>query len=116
MAYSYLLATDYGNGYYEGRHLELSCSQRYDIASNTSVVSWNLSSVGGSNGIIPCGPTTVTINNQVVYTKGRTTTNEFPAIVHPGVTGTVFVHHDRYGKAKIECKVSTEVGRTAADV
>jgi len=95
---------------YGGRYLQLSCTQAKDVANNRSVISWTLSSVGGDVNYYSTGPTTVTINGQQVYYKGRVSwqTEEFPA-KKGSVSGTITVDHNTDGNKTIPVSLSTRI-------
>lgn len=100
---------------YDGRYLELVCTQTKDIATNKSTINWTLSVKGGSVLYYSTGPTTVKINGQTVYSVARksVSTKAFPA-AKGSVTGvqlgkTVTVPHDNEGKAEIEVVLSTAI-------
>ena len=80
---------------YQGRYLQLSCTQVKDTATNSSVINWTLSSVGGSSNYYSTGATTVTINGTVVYNLARKNwdTKVFPA-AKGSVSGAIRVYHD----------------------
>lgn len=102
---------------YEGRYLKLECSQTTDIATNTSTISWTLSSVGGSSNYYATGPTTVIINGTTVYYKARTTASSqtFPA-AKGSTSGTIQVKHNNLGDKAIAVSLSTAIFWGAASV
>lgn len=95
---------------YDGRYLELTCSQTTDIATNTSTISWTLSAVGGNSSFYSTGPTTVLINGEQVYYAGRTsyTTKKFPA-AKGSTNGTLEVKHSDNGSKTIAVSLSTDI-------
>ena len=95
---------------YEGRYLKLSCSQSKDIATNTSTISWTLTSAGGGNDYYATGPTTVTINGTEVYYKARVawTDKIFPA-AKGSTSGTITIKHDSYGSKSINVSLKTAI-------
>lgn len=96
---------------YDGRYMQLVCTSTSNgAAKNSSTVKWTLSTVGGS---VPCystGPTTVTINGTVVYSKARTayTTEAFPA-AKGSTSGSVTVPHNSDGTKSISVSFSTAI-------
>ena len=95
---------------YDGRYLKLTCSQKTDIATNKSTISWTLTSAGGDVNYYSTGPTTVTINGVQVYYQKRLEwdTETFPA-AKGSKSGTLTVEHDTYGKKKISVSLSTAI-------
>lgn len=95
---------------YDGRYLKLTCSQKTDIATNKSTISWTLTSAGGEVNYYSTGPTTVTINGEQVYYQKRLEwdTETFPA-AKGSKSGTITVDHDTYGKKKISVSLSTAI-------
>lgn len=98
------------SGSYEGRYLQLDCTQSKNIATNKSTISWTLSSVGGSSNYYSIGPTTVTINGKQVYYLGRVNwdAKTFPA-AKGSISGTIVVDHDSKGNKEISVNLSTAV-------
>lgn len=98
---------------YQGRYLQLDCTQEKDIASNKSIIKWTLKTVGQNDTYYTTGPTKITINGETVYYISRKAWNseEFPAA--PGsVSGTASVSHDNTGKASISVELSTAIYTT----
>lgn len=95
---------------YDGRYLQLVCTQSVDVATNTSTISWTLSSVGGDVNYYSTGPTTVTINGTQVYYKGRTEWNskQFPA-ARGSTGGNLKVAHANDGTKSIDVSLSTAI-------
>lgn len=95
---------------YDGRYMQLSCSQAIDIATNKSTISWTLSSIGGNSNNYSTGPTTVMINGVQVYYCPRVEwdTRKFPA-AKGSVSGTTYVDHTTDGSKSIEVSMSTVV-------
>jgi hypothetical protein len=100
---------------YDGRYLELVCTQTKDIATNKSTIDWTLYAKGGNEAYYSTGPTTVKINGETVYSVARKawSTKAFPA-AKGSVTGyelgkTPTVAHDNEGKAEIEVVLSTAI-------
>jgi hypothetical protein len=98
------------SGSYNGRYLQLYCSQSKDIATNRSTITWTLSAIGGTNNYYSTGPTSVTIAGQNVYSKGRTdwTAKVFPA-AKGSVSGTIYVDHDSKGDKSISVSLTTAI-------
>lgn len=95
---------------YQGRYLQLDCTQEKSIDTNRSVIHWTLKTVGNNDTYYTTGPTTVKINGEQVLYKARKAWNseEFPAA--PGsVSGTTSVSHDNTGKASIAVELSTAI-------
>lgn len=95
---------------YDGRYMELSCSQSIDIASNTSTISWTLSSIGGNSNYYSTGPTTVVIGGTQVYYCERKdwTTYTFPA-AKGSVSGTIDIEHDSNGYRDLTVSLKTVI-------
>lgn len=95
---------------YQGRYLQLSCTQTKDIATNKSKINWTLSSVGGSSNYYSTGATTVYINGVQVYYKARIAWDEkiFPA-AKGSVSGVTYVDHDTKGKKTISVSLTTAI-------
>ena len=106
MASSFSLKT----GSYDGRYLQLSCSQTKDIATNKSTISWTLTSTGGSVNYYDTGPTDVYIGGKHVYHRDRVAWSSyaFPA-ARGSVSGTVTIDHSADGSKTISCSVSTAI-------
>lgn len=95
---------------YEGRYLQLTISETTDAATNTSTLTWTLSSVGGTSSYYAIDATTVTINGTQVYYKARTAWDEkvFPA-AKGSTSGTIDVVHDSDGTKTIDVSFITSV-------
>lgn len=95
---------------YDGRYLQLYISETTNAITNTSTLSWTLSSIGGSVNYYSTGPTTVTINGTQVYYKARTSWSsyEFPA-AKGSVSGTITVSHNTDGSKSINIGFSTAI-------
>lgn len=95
---------------YEGRKLRLYCTSSTNIANNTSTIKWTLYSEGGSTSYYSTGPTTVTINGEQVYYKGRVShsSKTFPA-AKGSVSGSLTVTHNSDGKKSISVSLSTAI-------
>lgn len=106
MASTFILKSDA----YDGRYMRLSCSQSTDIATNTSTISWTLSSIGGSVNYYSTGPTSVVIDGTQVYYCERKdyTTQEFPA-AKGNVSGTTEIGHDTNGNKTINISLNTVI-------
>lgn len=98
------------SGSYNGRYLQLYCSQSKDIATNRSTITWKLSSIGGSSNYYSTGPTSVTIAGQQVYNESRVNwdANVFPA-AKGSVSGTIYVDHDSAGNKSISVSFTTAI-------
>jgi hypothetical protein len=95
---------------YNGRYLQLTCTQTNNIANNTSTIKWTLSSVGGSVNYYTVGPTTVMINGTEVYYKASTSwsSQAFPA-AKGSTSGTLTVNHNTDGAKSIAVSLSTAI-------
>ena len=95
---------------YDGRYLELTCTQTQNIANNTSTISWTLKSTGGSRDYYTTGPTTAKINNTQVYYKARVSysSHSFPA-AKGSTSGTITVKHNNDGSLSIPVSLSTAI-------
>lgn len=98
------------SGSYQGRYLQVSCTQTIDIATNTSKIDWTLSSVGGSSNYYSTGATTLTISDQQVYYKARVNWDAkvFPA-AKGSVSGTIYIEHNTGGDQGITVKLTTAI-------
>ena len=81
MANTYTLTSDA----YDGRYLQLSCTQVINISSNKSEIAWTLESKGGNSNYYSTGPTTVTINGTRAYYRER---KEWDSKVFPAARGS----------------------------
>lgn len=95
---------------YDGRYLQLYCTQEKDIANNQSIISWTLSSIGGKSNYYSTGPTSVIIAGNTAYycEKKHWTSYEFPA-AKGSTNGSVIVDHDSNGDKSIEIKLVTMI-------
>ena len=95
---------------YSGRYLELTITERVDVANNKSTLYWTLTSAGGSSDYYTIAETAVTINGQQVYHKDQTgwSAGIFPA-AKGAVSGTVYVAHNDDGAKTINVKFTTRV-------
>lgn len=98
------------SGSYNGRYLQLYCSQSKDIATNRSKITWTLSAIGGTSNYYGTGPTSVTIAGQQVYNKSRVNweARVFPA-AKGSVSGTIYVDHDSAGNKSISVSFTTAI-------
>ena len=98
---------------YDGRRLELSCSQEMNTTTNTSIIKWTLTSVGGGAAATyaySTGPTTVSINGVKVYYEPRVSYTEkrFPA-TKGSISGQLEVKHNADGTKAIPVSLSTAI-------
>ena len=95
---------------YDGRYLQLSWSQKKDIANNRSTITWTLSSIGGASSYYHTGATTVKINGTQVYYKERVAWDSyiFPA-AKGSVSGTTTINHGSDGTGSIKVELSTAI-------
>ena len=95
---------------YDGRYLELSCTQTQDISNNNSTINWTLTSTGGSVNYYTVGPTTVTIGGMEVYYKASTSYSSrvFPA-AKGSTSGTLTVPHNSDGGKSLMVSLSTAI-------
>ncbi|MDR1001673.1 MAG: DUF859 domain-containing protein [Oscillospiraceae bacterium] len=100
----------YKSNTYQGRYLQLVVTEKVNSASNTSALSWTLTSTGGSSNFYSIAPTKVTINGTTVYNKGATSwdTEVFPA-KKGSISGTINVTHNTDGKKTVSIGFSTAV-------
>lgn len=109
MANSFTLKTSS----YDGRYLQLSCTQTPDVSANTSTINWTLTVAGGNSSYYTTGPTTAKINNKQVYYKDRVSwsTNAFPA-AKGSTSGSMVVTHNTDGSLTIPVSLSTAIYTT----
>lgn len=102
---------------YDGRYMQLTCTQTKNAQTNTSTISWTLSTIGGSSNYYSTGPTEVFINGIQVYYEYRTDweTKRFPAS-KGSVSGTVSVSHGTDGTKSIQVSMSTVIYHSATKV
>lgn len=95
---------------YQGRYMQLDCTQTPNIASNTSTISWTLTVGGGTSNYYSTLETIVKIDGTYVYYDGGTAWNsyEFPA-GRGSVSGTHTVKHNTNGKKTIEVFLQTSI-------
>lgn len=101
----------YTSSKYDGRYLQLTITESTDAASNSSTLTWTLTSAGGAVNYYTIDETTVSINGTTVYHKGRTywDSYEFPA--RKGSTsGTLKIVHNADGtKSNVYVSFKTRV-------
>lgn len=96
---------------YDGRYLSLKVEQiSSDVATNSSVVKWTLTSTGGSVNYYATGPTKVEVAGNTVYSKTRMG-SVFPA-AKGSVSGTKTVYHDEDGTKTISIFLTTAIYTT----
>lgn len=95
---------------YQGRYMQLVCTQTRNLASNNSTISWTLTVAGGESNYYTTGETIVRINGvQVYYNAGQAwDTYKFPA-GKGSVSGTITVPHDTNGSKVIEVYLKTSI-------
>lgn len=101
----------YNSGSYDGRYLQLYIWEDVDASSNSSTLNWRLSSIGGNDNFYRIDATNVSINGEVVYSKGVTNWYDkvFPA-AKGSVSGSVKVVHNADGtKTGVAVRFSTRV-------
>lgn len=88
----------YTSSKYDGRYLQLTITESTDDASNSSTLTWTLTSAGGAVNYYTIDETTVSINGTTVYYKGRTSwdSREFPA-KKGSTSGTLTIVHNADG-------------------
>ena len=95
---------------YDGRYLQLDCVQTQDIATNSSTISWTLSSIGGNTNYYATGPTTVIIGGTTVYYQAAQgwTARVFP-VAKGSTSGTTTIYHNDDGAKTISVSLSTAI-------
>lgn len=95
---------------YEGRYLQLTITEKVDVAKNQSTLYWTLTSVGGSSLYYSIAATSVKINGTEVYSKGATdwSSKVFPA-AKGSKNGQLVVSHNADGSKKIQVDFQTRV-------
>lgn len=95
---------------YDGRYMELTCTQEQKVEENTSVINWVLTVTGGSSPCYTTGPTTVTIGGQTVYYAPIAYYNvpKFPAS-KGSVSGSLEIDHLEDGSKTLECTLQTAI-------
>ena len=98
------------SGSYDGRYMELVCTQTKDVANNKSTISWTLHSKGGNSNYYSTGPTSVTINGSQVYYLARKAWDSkvFPA-AKGSASGTLTVDHNSDGSKSISVNMTTAI-------
>lgn len=98
------------SGSYQGRYLQLYCTQTKDIATNKSTITWKLTSLGGTSSYYSIGPTSVIINGTTVYSLARKNWDSkvFPA-AKGSVSGTITVDHDSKGDKSVSVSLTTAI-------
>ena len=97
---------------YEGRYLQLSCTQTQNVANNKSQIHWRLTVLGGTSNYYTTGPTTVVINGVRVYyaAEASWSTYRFPAGKSGSfVEGDLEVNHNVDGTKSVSCSLSTAI-------
>lgn len=95
---------------YQGRYMQLVCTQTKNVASNNSTITWTLTVAGGESNYYSTLETIVRINGQqVYYNAGKAwDTYKFPAS-KGSVSGTITVPHDSNGAKTIEVYLKTSI-------
>lgn len=101
----------YTSSKYDGRYMQLTITESTDAASNSSTLTWTLTSAGGASNYYTIGETTVSINGTTVYHKDRTywDSYEFPA-KKGSTSGTLKIVHNSDGtKSNVYVSFKTRV-------
>lgn len=95
---------------YDGRYLQLTITESVDVPSNTSTLTWTLTSAGGSAVYYTIDETIITINGITVYSKARTNWDDrvFPA-AKGSVSGSLPVVHNSDGTKTATVEFFTRV-------
>lgn len=95
---------------YDGRYLQLTITESVDVPSNTSTLTWTLTSAGGSAVYYTIDETIITINGITVYSKARTNWEDrvFPA-AKGSVSGSLPVAHNSDGTKTATVEFFTRV-------
>lgn len=95
---------------YDGRYLQLTITESVDVPSNTSTLTWTLTSAGGSAIYYTIDETIITINGITVYSKARTNWEDrvFPA-AKGSVSGSLPVVHNSDGTKTATVEFFTRV-------
>lgn len=95
---------------YDGRYLQLTITESVDVPSNTSTLTWTLTSAGGSAVYYTIDETIITINGVTVYSKARTNWEDrvFPA-AKGSVSGSLPVVHNSDGTKNANIEFFTRV-------
>ena len=105
------MAWSYTSNTYEGRYLRLDITETVNASSNSSTLTWKLTSAGGSVNYYTIGTTTITINGTQVYYKAQTdwSTRTFPAATG-STSGTLTIKHNADGtKTGVSVSFKTRV-------
>lgn len=95
---------------YDGRYLQLTITESVDVPSNTSTLTWTLTSAGGSAVYYTIDETIITINGITVYSKARTNWEDrvFPA-AKGSVGGSLPIVHNSDGTKTATVEFFTRV-------
>lgn len=95
---------------YDGRYLQLTITESVDVPSNTSTLTWTLTSAGGSAVYYTIDETIITINGITVYSKARTNWEDrvFPA-AKGSVSGSLPIVHNSDGTKTATVEFFTRV-------
>lgn len=95
---------------YDGRYLQLTITESVDVPSNTSTLTWTLTSAGGSAVYYTIDETIITINGVTVYSKARTNWEDrvFPA-AKGSISGSLPVVHNSDGTKNANIEFFTRV-------
>lgn len=95
---------------YDGRYLQLTITESVDVPSNTSTLTWTLTSAGGSAVYYTIDETIITINGITVYSKARTNWEDrvFPA-AKGSVSGSLPIVHNADGTKTATVEFFTRV-------
>lgn len=95
---------------YDGRYLQLTITESVDVPSNTSTLTWTLTSAGGSAVYYTIDETIITINGVTVYSKARTNWEDrvFPA-AKGSISGSLPVVHNSDGTKTATVEFFTRV-------
>lgn len=104
------MAWKFKSNTYEGRYLLLTITETVDPTTNSSKLSWTLSSEGGSSNYYTISATSVVIGGTPVYEKGKTAWDSkvFPA-AKGSKSGNITVQHNSDGKKTITVEFVTSV-------
>ena len=95
---------------YDGRYLQLTITESVDVPSNTSTLTWTLTSAGGSAVYYTIDETIITINGITVYSKARTNWEDrvFPE-AKGSVSGSLPIVHNSDGTKTATVEFFTRV-------
>ena len=104
------MAWKFKSNTYEGRYLLLTITETVDPTTNSSKLSWTLSSEGGSGNYYTISATSVVIGGTTVYEKGKTAWDSkiFPA-AKGSKSGSITVQHNSDGKKTVTVEFVTSV-------